>query len=80
MCQEKIIVKKLLTFVFALRIFVRRMETLHPSNSCSIQIMTFDPTMGGDDTQPTQGDEMAAPEEQKEEGADDMGGGEEAAA
>lgn len=50
------------------------METLHPSNSCSIQIMTFDPTMGGDDMQPTQGDETAAPEEQKEEGADDMGG------
>lgn len=33
--------------------------------------MMFDPTMGGDDTQPTQGDDTAAPmpEEQKEEGA-----------
>lgn len=57
-------------------IFFRRMETLHPSNSCTIQIMTFDPTMGGDDTLPTQGDNTAAPmpEEQKEEGAGDMGG------
>jgi hypothetical protein len=31
--------------------------------------MTFDPTMGGDDTQPTQGDAAPMPEEQKEEGA-----------
>jgi hypothetical protein len=50
---------------------------VHPSNSRESNIMTFDPTMGGDDMQPTQGDETAAPEEQKEKGADDMAGGEE---
>lgn len=52
-------------------IFRERMDSLHPSNSCEIQIMTFDPTMSGDDqSQPMPSDDQSAapmPEEQKEE-------------